>query len=425
MGRGNTSRRRVLCPGNLFSMITTALFLLLLLTSLSHHGNHASALSPSLNKFKLNKNADNTFTSSPLSQSTVSSSSPSFTNFLTIFTPAHQPPPNYSQYVLFNQLQNLSTSLRNTLSTLFILTAYSSTSTTVALTATLSFISRDAAGMLSTLLFSKLSSPTSLSHDLKRWRFLADIICNAALSLEFFFTFIRPPTTIHALTTTLCLANCLKAACGMMAGAASGPIDLFWSNNDPSNLPDISAKSAAQNTLSNSLGLLLGYVCTSKIKSISRPALISAYTALTIFHLYANRKLLTTIELPFLNDSRANIVINHYLDTATILTPKQVSKREPLLFSLSRRSLHKHIGIAPTGPATAISDDPHYAAAANGIAIADAAPPDDHLLKALFYLHRDGKTTPPYATFQAALHAKGWDVSKSNRNLHDKKHRFL
>lgn len=93
-------------------------------------------------------------------------------SLLDTFAPAHTPPRGYARYAVLNQVQNLLTAVRNTLSSLFILSAYADTSqaSAVALTATLAFISRDAAGMLATLGFSRLAPAFSLSSDLKRWR---------------------------------------------------------------------------------------------------------------------------------------------------------------------------------------------------------------------------------------------------------------
>lgn len=73
------------------------------------------------------------------------------------------------------------------MSSLYILSALgkSSPANAVALTATLTFLTRDGAGMLSTLLFSRLARPFSLKSDVKRWRFAADLLCNIALFTEF------------------------------------------------------------------------------------------------------------------------------------------------------------------------------------------------------------------------------------------------
>ena len=146
----------------------------------------ASALSPSPPPSTLIKlPSSNSNLTTPTPTTTPSRPSPWYVQ---TFTPtSYTPPPLYRRYVLLNQLQSTCTSLRNTLSSLYILQALdkSSAASAVALTATLTFLTRDGAGMLSTLLFSRLAQPFSLKSDVKRWRFAADVSCNIALFLEF------------------------------------------------------------------------------------------------------------------------------------------------------------------------------------------------------------------------------------------------
>jgi hypothetical protein len=260
-----------------------------------------------------------------------------------IFVPSFPLQPRYTEYVIFNQVQNLATTLRNTLSTLFILNAFEHTSTAIALTATLSFLARDGAGMLSTLAFSRFAPPFSLSSDVKRWRYLADITCNIALGVEFLTSYcFRLPQ--RAFVASLCLANCLKSACGMMAGSASGPIDFYWSGRDPANLPELASKSGAQSTLSNGAGIVLGAALSklaaglSKEQRKSKAALYFGWLTLTGFHLAANARLLKTIALNSINQERLRILMGGFLEDpeGPVMTPREVAQKESLIFWFGR-----------------------------------------------------------------------------------------
>ncbi|GMH61634.1 hypothetical protein TrRE_jg5549 [Triparma retinervis] len=255
------------------------------------------------------------------------------------FVPNFPLQPRYTEYVIFNQVQNLATTLRNTLSTLFILNAFEHTSTAVALTATLSFLARDGAGMISTLLFSRFAPPFSLATDVKKWRYAADVTCDVALGLEFLTSYVLDLPQ-RAFILSLCLASCLKSVCGMMAGCAAGPIDFHWSGGDASNLPELSSKSAAQHTLSSGLGIVAGATLSraaaglAKEQRRSKFTLYAGWAALTVLHLAANARLLKTIALNSINRERLRIIMKNFLKDkeGAVLTPVEVAAKEPLIF---------------------------------------------------------------------------------------------
>ena len=270
----------------------------------------------------------------PFSSTDTSSSSQRRRNsLLQTFSPSYPTPPLYKRYVLLNQLQNTCTSLRNTLSSLYILKAFEySSSSAVALTATLSFITRDGAGMLSTLLFSRCAQPFSLKSDTKRWRFLADITCNVALLLEFLSCGKKLST--RKFTAALCLTNSLKACCGCMAASAAGPIDFHWSGSDANNLPELSQKSGAQSTLSSSIGLVLGALLA---KLASTPARVkqacAGYLLLTVAHLAANAALLRTVRFTYPNLPRLRLMVRRFQENdGYVMSPEEVAAAEPMLF---------------------------------------------------------------------------------------------
>mmetsp|Transcript_19395 Transcript_19395/g.40465 ORF Transcript_19395/g.40465 Transcript_19395/m.40465 type:complete len:336 (-) Transcript_19395:313-1320(-) len=279
------------------------------------------------------------------------------------FVPSFPLQPRYGEFVFYNQVQNLATTLRNTLSTLFILDAFEKTSSqALALTATLSFLARDGAGMVSTLCFSRYAQPFSLSTDVKRWRYAADITCNVALGLEFITSYVLNMPQ-NALVLSLCLANCLKSICGMMAGAASGPIDFYFAGRDSSNLPELNSKSQAQHTLSNGVGIIAGALLSRTVsglsKTRSRVILYVGYTILTLCHLIANARLLRTVAFNTINSERLRIIISGYKQLGRIKTPDEVAAEESLLFrpGFGFRCRKLRVGVACDGDEVLVENE--------------------------------------------------------------------
>ena len=203
--------------------------------------------------------------------------------------------------------------------------------------------------MCSTLLFSRYAPPFSLSSDVKRWRYLADITCNLALLVEFVTSFVcRLP--MRAFVACLCGANCLKSVCGMMAGAAGGPIDFYWAGFQPSNLPELSSKSNAQSTLSNGLGILMGAALSKVVSGLGgngrrKRVLYVGYCFLTFSHLYCNAMLLKTIALNTINTERLRVIMEPGDEVGRVRTPAEVAGKEPLLFRFGFRRLRFNVGV--------------------------------------------------------------------------------
>ncbi len=329
------------------------------------------------------------------------------TTILDIFKPDYEAPKKYGRYVVLNQLQNLTTSLRNSLSTLFILSAFGKSSPSIALTATLSFLARDGAGMLATLAFSKFAPPFSLSTDLKRWRYAADVTCDVALLSEFLTSYmIALPESLFI--ASLCLANMMKAVCGMMASAASGPIDLFWASGDPSNLPGLSSKSAAQNTISNSVGIIAGALLSTKASALKRQVLISGYLGLTLFHLLANRALLRTVALTSLPEVRARLAIDQWMREGKVGAPGEIAAAEPLCFGGSRGKRVLVGADLPEGIETTVAGRVFKYEKDGNVYV--CLPEGGSCLEGLFH----GLGGENYDGFRVACVEAGWDASGSS-----------
>ncbi|GMH54819.1 hypothetical protein TL16_g01756 [Triparma laevis f. inornata] len=363
----------------------------------------------------------------------TSSSSSSPSSFTRTFVPSHKTPPNYGQYVAYNQVQNLCTSLRNTLSTLYILSAFDRQGSNVALTATLTFLSRDGAGMISTLLFARYTPPFSLQTDVKRWRYLADITCNVALICEFLSSYIYdlPPAIF---TATLCATNAMKACCGMMAGASAGPIDFYWAGRDVKNLPDLSSKSAAQGTFSNGLGLILGAILSKAAakKSKGNGLAYFGYFLLTVFHLLSNARMLRAVAFNFVNYERLVVLVKEW-KRGVILSPSEVAKVEPLLFRIFGwgRGGRKLVGVLINEDDNDDSDwEGGLCKTKEGTVLLEDATTNSNenaqLCKAHFVAMHEGtqvEALADWAGFSKAAVEKGWDFDLST--LPDEGVRFV
>jgi hypothetical protein len=223
------------------------------------------------------------------------------------------------------------------------------------------------------------------------------------------------------MTLVLCTANVFKALCGLMAASAAGPIDFFWAASNPANLPGLSAKAAAQSTLSNGLGLLAGFLLTSRIGSVPRPALVAAYAALTALHLAANASMLRCVALPYLNRVRAAVVLDEFDRTGRVLTPEEVARREPLLFGGGGGRGVQVGGSVRDGARVVEVESGYFRNEGRGrvnVLVEEGGGDengcDARLLKGLFLGLRGERWGEEFAIFLRRLEEKGWDIAASN-----------
>ena len=130
----------------------------------------------------------------------------------------------YLKYMLYDNLQDLSTSLRSVLATQRILEGVGvGRASATALSATLNFLYRDGCGMLASLLFIRYASH-SFRRNVKRWRYFADVMVDVGITLEI----IAPSVLEKWFLPLLCAGNVCKALCGVSAGACSGALQMYW-----------------------------------------------------------------------------------------------------------------------------------------------------------------------------------------------------
>ena len=253
----------------------------------------------------------------------------------------------YLQYILFDNIQDLCTSLRSVLATQRILEGVGvGRADATALSATLNFLIRDGCGMLASLLFTSYAA-SSFRRNVKRWKYFADIMVDIGITLEIIAPFPRLKGWFLPL---ICLANVCKALCGVAAGACSGAFQLYWSMTiigTQDGISEISAKNGAQRTVIGGLGLVMAGLLAKVLGSghVSKIVWTGLYCALTSVHLVANWWSLKLVALDWLNSWRLHFIVDQFLRSVQgsvdgtktgkkvhLSNPKEVSRIEPLLF---------------------------------------------------------------------------------------------
>lgn len=172
--------------------------------------------------------------------------------------------------------------------------------------ATLSWITRDLSSMIGAVLFSYWGGKGNrFTRDVKAWRLFADMINDCGLSLEMIAHFFPD----HFMTL-LCIAALCKSMCGVAAGATRATLTSHFSI-DGSNVADIASKEGSQETFVTCLGLLSGLLVTQAFNS-SPATIMTSFLLLTLLHIYANYKAVTSLILTSLNSRRLDILLDLY-----------------------------------------------------------------------------------------------------------------
>ena len=175
-----------------------------------------------------------------------------------------------------------------------------------ALAATLSWLVRDGAGMLSSLAFSTWGAQR-FDLDVKTWRLFADTINDFALLLEFSV----PLLPKQYFLPLLCVSAVCKALCSVAAGCTRGVISQHFAGpSDGRNLSDVAAKESTQETAVRLLGLWSGYMVAPWLLADAQRAAAS-FLLLTALHAAANYAGISCLALTTLNINRLDTVLEH------------------------------------------------------------------------------------------------------------------
>ncbi|KAL7477435.1 hypothetical protein ACHAW6_003240 [Cyclotella cf. meneghiniana] len=277
----------------------------------------------------------------------------------------------YLPFIFFDNLQDLTTSLRSVLATQRILEGVGvGRSGATALSATLNFLIRDGCGMVASLLFTSLAAST-FRRNIKRWKFFADIMVDIGITLEIMAPSLLSTQFSAWFLPLLCLGNVCKALCGVAAGATGGALQMFWAvklTRSEDGISEVSAKNGAQRTVMGGMGLILAGltaswlgnidVANSNMKMKKKGLWIGLYCGLTLLHLVCNWMSLKLVTLDWLNGWRLHRVVDDFLTSIDetphdcrqdILcsNPTEVSKLEPIFFMPELQSTKSHLSKYP------------------------------------------------------------------------------
>lgn len=266
----------------------------------------------------------------------------------------HSVTPDYTPYQIYDSIQAFASTIASLLSSRAVLqslnviststaapgdskdmssSSLSSTSTEAATAATLLSILQSTLSNITTILFASRAAPR-ISPDVKFYRFLADVVNDAAFVLDLLapslpssFGDLLPlswsiysgwmvplslsvplPLVITPRVVALCTSSMLRATCGVAGGSSKAVLSAHFARSNPEQVGDLNAKDGSQETIINLMGMWIGGVVVSRVESVS--ATWCWMLALLGVHLWANYRAVRSVRLRGLNRERAGIVIS-------------------------------------------------------------------------------------------------------------------
>jgi hypothetical protein len=369
-----------------------------------------------------------------------------------VFVPEGYPASVREGYLAFqawDSVQGLCSYLRGVLSTRAILSGLGvGHESASALAATTQWVYRDGAGMLGGLVFAWAGAPW-FDLNVKRWRLLADVAVDLALTLELASPLLCPDdggaAARSCFTASVCLANVLKAMCGVAAGATRAVITAHFAR--AGNMADVQAKEGSQETAVSLAGMVLGLQLARLVEQEQhRDSVWLLFAALTLVHLLANLLAVRALRLASLNGVRLALLVEEALrgGDAPALSVARVNAAEPVLGAAPRQirvgvplsalpdAAARDAALAQLEHAPCAALPPPRGAGSPDVCLAlrhDAGPRD--IVAAVFdaaaaqsaSAGREEQRAPSDgASFVAALERAGWDLG--SLYLWDEKYRL-
>ncbi|CAL9203602.1 protein root UVB sensitive 3-like [Musa acuminata AAA Group] len=228
--------------------------------------------------------------------------------------------PDYVPFQVWDSLQGLSTYIRSMLSTQALLSAIGvgEKSATV-IGATFQWFLRDFTGMLGGILFTFYQG-SNLDSSAKMWRLVADFMNDLGMLMD-----LVSPLWPSAFIVIVCLGSLSRSFTGVAGGATRAALTQHFALQN--NAADISAKEGSQETVATMVGMALGMLL-AHITMGNPVAIWLSFLSLTMFHIYANYKAVSCLSLSTLNSERSSILLQYYMQNRTVLSPREVSRRE-------------------------------------------------------------------------------------------------
>eukprot|EP00026_Physarum_polycephalum_P008734 Phypoly_transcript_08834.p1 GENE.Phypoly_transcript_08834~~Phypoly_transcript_08834.p1 ORF type:complete len:422 (+),score=62.60 Phypoly_transcript_08834:50-1315(+) len=250
--------------------------------------------------------------------------------FRSIFLPEGYPASvskDYLSYQIWDTLQALCSAVTGVLSTRAILAGYGvgNAEATVS-AAAMQWVVKNGSGMIGRILFA-WKYGTSLDHNAKTWRLVADILNDFGMALEMI-----SPHFPALFLPLVCTGTIAMSITGVAGGCSRAALTQHFAIRD--NLGDVSAKDGSQETAVSLAGMLLGMLVTAILSSEAAGGILtwSLFLMFTICHLFCNYKGLRAVRLDTFNRQRADIFLSSYRKNGKILSPDEVSANETILW---------------------------------------------------------------------------------------------
>ena len=238
---------------------------------------------------------------------------------------------DYLAYQTWDTVQAFASSISGSLSTQAVLKGVGvGDDTATALSATMTWLTRQGAGMIAQIIFT-WTQGTDLDHNCKKWRLFADVMNDFASGLEL----TGPMWPSAFLQPILCFASVARALVGVAGGATRTAITQHQARSN--NISDVAAKDGSQETMVNLAALLVNLVILPLISE--DPVIIwTLFLGLTALHLYANYKAVSTLVFETLNKDRFLTVVESYNATkqTRVPGPYLTNKNESVFLGLHR-----------------------------------------------------------------------------------------
>ncbi|XP_050938075.1 protein root UVB sensitive 3 isoform X2 [Cucumis melo] len=212
--------------------------------------------------------------------------------------------PDYVPFQIWDSLQGLSTYIRTMLSTQALLSAIG-------------------VGEQSATVIGATFQGSNLDSNAKMWRLVADFMNDLGMLMD-----LVSPLFPSAFMLIVCLGSLSRSFTGVASGATRAALTQHFALQN--NAADISAKEGSQETVATMIGMAIGMLL-ARITMGCPLAIWLSFLSLTLFHMYANYKAVCCLSLTSLNPQRCSIALQHYIQTAQVLSPQQVSKMEHVL----------------------------------------------------------------------------------------------
>jgi hypothetical protein len=181
---------------------------------------------------------------------------------------------------------------------------------------------QESTGRLATILFAHRAGQ-AIEPDCKRYRFLADILNDAALLLDV----LSPALPWYPRVLVLCAAGVLRSLCGVAGGAAKASLSAHFARNG--NLAELNAKDGSQETVISLLGMLVGSLFVHAVQG--RAAVWAWMCVLLAVHLWTNYQAVRAVQMRSLNRQRLGLVAAEYARSGRVLRPAEVAAQERIL----------------------------------------------------------------------------------------------